>query len=245
MDFKPGTDGRNGQMSNRLPVLAATIRSAHDSAKVAARFSAENALKAGHLLIEAKAAIGHGGWLPWLRQHVGMSERTAQGYMRLARLGMESATVADIGLRTTLTRVGRRRPKLPEILAGTYIRLVSGPEVSSELQLASPSGWIWLETELHIWSRDGRHIECLWFWAPDMSWHSKYDGQRRIIGAHYGQPSAHEEIKEKIASIIALEDFIIVKLLRGSDLAFLDAVLRELPAPTATSTVFGVGDDAS
>ena len=39
----------------------------------------------GKRLIEAKAMIPHGEWLPWLAEEVGYSERVAQSFMRLAR----------------------------------------------------------------------------------------------------------------------------------------------------------------
>jgi hypothetical protein len=38
----------------------------------------------GELLIEAKAALEHGQWLPWLNEHFGWDERTAQRYMKEA-----------------------------------------------------------------------------------------------------------------------------------------------------------------
>ena len=44
-----------------------------------------HALAAGRLLLEAKSAVGHGGWLAWLATHCDLPERTAQGYMRLAK----------------------------------------------------------------------------------------------------------------------------------------------------------------
>jgi hypothetical protein len=43
-----------------------------------------HAIRAGELLLEAKAAVGHGEWLPWLEANFPGSERTARNYMRLA-----------------------------------------------------------------------------------------------------------------------------------------------------------------
>src|SRR5687767_6103104 len=97
-------------MSNRLPVLAELIREAHTSVQMAARLSAERAIEAGQLLIEAKGAVRHGNWLPWLKEHVGISDRTARGYMQLARSGLKSATVAEMGLRRALGSIAN--PKL-------------------------------------------------------------------------------------------------------------------------------------
>jgi hypothetical protein len=84
--------------SNRLPVLAAEIRRAHADVQDAAKTAAERAIAAGHTLIEAKQLVKHGEWLPWLKEHCELAERTAQTYMRIARSGMKSATVADLGL---------------------------------------------------------------------------------------------------------------------------------------------------
>jgi Protein of unknown function (DUF3102) len=42
-------------------------------------------MAAGDLLIEAKAQLKHGQWLPWLRENCLISERTAQLYMRCAK----------------------------------------------------------------------------------------------------------------------------------------------------------------
>src|SRR5688572_32359582 len=66
--------------------LAAEINAAHARAFGKAREALEHARRAGELLLQAKAAVGHGQWLPWLKTHCSsFSERTSQGYMRLAK----------------------------------------------------------------------------------------------------------------------------------------------------------------
>jgi len=85
-------------ISNWLPTLAAEIRKAHADVQDAAKTAAERAIEAGHALIEAKTLVEHGQWLPWLREHCALAERTAQLYMKISKLGLESAMVADIGL---------------------------------------------------------------------------------------------------------------------------------------------------
>lgn len=85
--------------SNRLPLLAEEIRQAHAGVKEAAQTAAERAIEAGHALIEAKGLVKHGEWLPWLKQHCRISERTAQLYMKIVRLGLKSETVADLGVK--------------------------------------------------------------------------------------------------------------------------------------------------
>jgi hypothetical protein len=44
-----------------------------------------HAMRAGDLLIEAKAQLKHGEWLPWLAANFEMTPQTANGYMRAAR----------------------------------------------------------------------------------------------------------------------------------------------------------------
>lgn len=85
--------------SNRLPTLAAEIRAAHTGVLDAAKTAAERAIEAGNALLEAKELVKHGEWLPWLKEHCRLPERTSQFYMKIAKLGLKPATVADLGLK--------------------------------------------------------------------------------------------------------------------------------------------------
>jgi hypothetical protein len=73
------------EASNFLADLAARIRAEHESVRELLHAVVERAMAAGDLLIEAKAQVKHGFWLPWLSDHVQISERTAQLYIRLAK----------------------------------------------------------------------------------------------------------------------------------------------------------------
>jgi hypothetical protein len=85
-----------------LTDLAAKIRVELAAATEAVKRTVMHALAAGDLLLEAKAQLKHGQWLPWLRDHCGIAERTARLYMQLARSRVEleskSATIADLTL---------------------------------------------------------------------------------------------------------------------------------------------------
>lgn len=59
-------------------------------------------IQIGQRLIEAKAAIPHGGWLPWLSEQVHYSERTAQRLMKIARDCSNPTLVSDLGMRKAL-----------------------------------------------------------------------------------------------------------------------------------------------
>lgn len=71
-----------------------------------------HALRCGDLLIKAKATVQHGHWLPWLRQNIAFSERTAQGYMRIAQRYsslQKRDSVADLGVRGVLKELATPR----------------------------------------------------------------------------------------------------------------------------------------
>jgi hypothetical protein len=84
-------------MSNRLPILQAEIREAHEAVRGHATAAAERALAAGAMLAEAKSLCRHGQWAGWLKQ-TGIPARSAQRYMTLHRGGLKSAIVADLGM---------------------------------------------------------------------------------------------------------------------------------------------------
>jgi Protein of unknown function (DUF3102) len=63
-----------------------------------AKTQRQDIFKMGALLIEAKRQVLHGDWLPWLREHFGRSESTANNYMNAARLLVKSPTVGDLKL---------------------------------------------------------------------------------------------------------------------------------------------------
>jgi hypothetical protein len=94
--------------SNSLIDLAARIKTEHQAVATALKQSVKHAIAAGELLIEAKDQVPHGRWLPWLRDHCTISERTAQLYMRVAknRADIEGATAALVRKMPLLTLNG-------------------------------------------------------------------------------------------------------------------------------------------
>jgi hypothetical protein len=92
---------------NRLEALAGDIRQAHAESRASAEQAAERAIAAGHALIEAKDLVQHGEWASWLEKNAGFSERTARRYMQLARSGLKTATVADLGIRAAAASLAK------------------------------------------------------------------------------------------------------------------------------------------
>jgi ParB family chromosome partitioning protein len=68
-----------------LAALAAQINAEHAAGERAARRGMAHFRAAGLALLKAKAACGHGRWLPWLKANVQCSQRRAQRYMALAK----------------------------------------------------------------------------------------------------------------------------------------------------------------
>jgi hypothetical protein len=66
-----------------------------------------HAIRAGELLLRAKANVGHGGWRQWQEKNLAFSVRTAQVYMRLARLDPNAQRVADLPLRQAVLKLQR------------------------------------------------------------------------------------------------------------------------------------------
>jgi Protein of unknown function (DUF3102) len=123
---------------SRLAALAVDIETAHQAAYGAARTALEHAVGCGRLLLEAKAAIGHGGWLPWLEQNTSVGPRQAQRYMRVAaRWGeLEGKCVAETHLTLTAAVALLAEPK-DEPAAGV-------PEPGSSWECY----WEWAEAQL-------------------------------------------------------------------------------------------------
>ena len=57
----------------------------------------------GQRLIEAKAMLSHGEWLPWLEERVEFSESSAQRFMKLAREWRNPSTLQVLGASKALT----------------------------------------------------------------------------------------------------------------------------------------------
>jgi hypothetical protein len=102
-----------------LETLAERINREHAECAKAMRAGLHHALEAGRLLLEAKAGLPHGAWLPWLRENCTVPERTVQLYMRLARElpahleGDKSARLADLSISEAADLLARHREPEP------------------------------------------------------------------------------------------------------------------------------------
>lgn len=108
-------------LSNAQAASAESIKALVAASDAAALTSIDKALEAGALLVAAKDAAAHGTWLPFLERAC-IPERKAQRLMTLARSGLKSDTVSEMGGITAALKVLSRR-KLPN--AGSCLEIVT------------------------------------------------------------------------------------------------------------------------
>lgn len=104
-----------------LADLAPRINAEHAAALEHGGKAITHALNVGELLLQAKEACRHGQWLPWLRKHVAFSDRTAQGYMRLAQRRDIRSSVADMSVRKALEYIATPRKQSFEDDLGAWM----------------------------------------------------------------------------------------------------------------------------
>ena len=91
-----------------LAELAIRVKALHAAVIDNGKNVVRKGIDAGLALIEAKKLVGHGQWLPWLRDNCGVSERRAQHYMKLAvnrtkiEAAMKNEPGADFSLKWAL-----------------------------------------------------------------------------------------------------------------------------------------------
>jgi hypothetical protein len=91
--------------------LAKSIKDKISMMLTSFRSSVTHAMDVGDLLNEAKSRVRHGNFEPWLKDHCGLSFRTARRYMKMAKdrakieaqLTAKSATLADLSAQRLLT----------------------------------------------------------------------------------------------------------------------------------------------
>jgi hypothetical protein len=100
-----------------LQDLAGAINREHAAAAAAAETAVGHALNAGRLLLQVKAHLAHGEFLPWLRASCAVKQRQARQYMRLAKgwatLETKTAPGADLTIKGALRLLDDRPSETP------------------------------------------------------------------------------------------------------------------------------------
>lgn len=82
----------------------------------------------GQRLLEAKAMLPHGEWLPWLTERVEFSERQAQRFMKLAQEWSNPTALSDLGATKALALLALPPEERQKFLSENHI--VDGDEKS-------------------------------------------------------------------------------------------------------------------
>ena len=77
-------------------------------------------IEIGKRLLEAKAQLSHGEWLPWLREKVEFSEVTAQRFMRIAKEYGKPSLVTDLGASKALALLALPESERESFAAQTH-----------------------------------------------------------------------------------------------------------------------------
>ena len=88
--------------------------------------TAQNIIEIGKRLIEAKQQLQHGEWLPWLRDKVEFTERSAQNFMKIAQEYSKTQPVAFLPYTKLLALLQVPEDEREEFLQETH--LVDGQE---------------------------------------------------------------------------------------------------------------------
>lgn len=105
---------------------------AEDQAKASVQMLLRSKVEAGRMLEIKRRSLEHGSWLPWLAEHLTISERTARNWIKLAQFA-DRYGAADIENAQTV--------RAAYVLAG----LLPEPEPSDGQGKPAIEGW-----ELHL-----------------------------------------------------------------------------------------------
>lgn len=78
-------------------------------------------IEIGTRLNEAKEQLGHGDWIPWLRDKAGFSERTAQNLMKIAREYRNPQLVSDLGMKKSVLLLALESGEREEFISAVHM----------------------------------------------------------------------------------------------------------------------------
>lgn len=116
------------------PAEGRTIETITGEILDAKRAGGEAILTIGRCLIEAKAMLPHGEWLPWLNEQVEFSERTARNFMRLAREWTNRQTLADLGASKALTLLALTPEEREQFMADNNVIDMSARQLEQAIK---------------------------------------------------------------------------------------------------------------
>lgn len=108
------------------PLTSRDIEAITTDILAAKQRTVEDILAIGRGLIEAKAVLSHGEWLPWLTERVDFTEWTAANYMKLARRFSNLESITNLGYTKALALLALPENAVDEFLEVPHV--VDGEE---------------------------------------------------------------------------------------------------------------------
>ena len=108
----PGEMSAVALFTTKLDDLAHAIETEHRAALAGFRATIDHAIRCGELLLQAKAGLPHGQWLPWINENLNLKPRQCQNYMRVAenREALNANLAAHLTIDQALTAIADRQP---------------------------------------------------------------------------------------------------------------------------------------
>ena len=121
-----------------LVAMAHRVNVMHRKASEAAIAAVETAIELGAALLAVKAELPHGAFGQWIEKNCEFSDRTARGYMRLAKAvptldESKRQRVADLPLRAALAELVDKPDTTPTEIAVVAVVPHQPPSVNTEL----------------------------------------------------------------------------------------------------------------
>lgn len=179
-----------------LATLADQINAEHRACDEALRKGLAHAVRAGELLVEAKAQVKHGQWEQWVAQNFEGSARTAQAYMKVAREiptldGAKAQRVALLSFRGALKELsGPAREQVlgPWTACDTFEEMNQKADAVARGEACGKGQWS--ENAWYQLSREGRRKRAAWFREVVI--------RERLFSALYGDEPGFDHWRDEL-----------------------------------------------
>jgi len=106
-------------MSALIETPLAELLRLHGEIAEAARTSLDKAIRCGEILAGQKASVAHGKWLPWVKENLPFTDRTARNYIRVFehRDAIKSESLSDLTAAYAMLAAPKAQEPAPTRLA--------------------------------------------------------------------------------------------------------------------------------
>jgi rhodanese-related sulfurtransferase len=154
---------------DQLKQLGEQFRTAYAALGQTANRALAEALACGKILIEAKKAAGHGGWMKWLAEHGKISIKCAQRYMKLVKNSASVTNLNQKSLTECYTDLGMLKEKQTRTANGSSPKQKPSDTLQVKGMVLRISGLLIKTTDAEKMAKE---LE------PIIAWHNDYIQQK-------------------------------------------------------------------